>query len=66
MKVLEALVHAGVQPVRVVVRVCKYTQIPTVHVQASSRTCRGQVERPSAVRGGSRVGLSRAPSSRSR
>lgn len=45
---------------------CKYTQVPAGDEQAKFRTCRGQVVRPSGGRGGSRVGLSRAPSSRSR
>lgn len=49
------------------VAVCKYTQIPAGDIQANSRTCRGQFVRPSELRGvASRVGLSRAPSSRSR
>jgi YD repeat-containing protein len=46
--------------------VCKYTQVPAPDGQAKSRTYRGSVGRPSWPRGTSRVGLSRAPSSRSR
>jgi transposase InsO family protein len=47
-------------------RMCKYTQVPAPDEQARSRTYRGSFERPSGPRGTSRLGLSRAPSSRSR
>jgi hypothetical protein len=47
-------------------RVCKYNQIPAVRKQAISRRYHPQDGRGSAARGPSRLGLSRAPSSRSR
>jgi hypothetical protein len=45
-------------------RVCKYTQVPAVRKQAMSRRESSQDGRGSAARGPSRLGLSRAPSSR--
>lgn len=46
--------------------VCKYTQVPAPDGQATPRTYLGSFDRPSGPRGTSRLGLSKAPSSRSR